>query len=212
MTELFAFLKKEWAVVSSAPSTFLFGCLLVAGVVWLIMHWAFRARLDSKDAQISLLKARCDDYKEKLGGATPSQAQEKIALLETRLAKLEPRRLTNEQRQTITTMTKLSSADIWFKIEVAWDGSCFDCEAYAHDFRDALEKTGGWKIEAYRIFGVNRKSSKGLAIFIPNPNAPPSHVMKLMRALEKAEIPYDLIQQENADHMWVQLLVSSRAA
>lgn len=77
-------LLKEWPVISQAPFTFIVACLLMSGVVILItvpfIYLLFRVRLQSKaaqlilkDSEITLLKTKVDDLKERLGYVLPDK-------------------------------------------------------------------------------------------------------------------------------------------
>jgi hypothetical protein len=76
-------LKAVWPLVMQAPWGFatLAAALLVAG--WFAARIVFTERIET-------LKERIEAYKEKLGGASPDEAAQKIAALENRLDSLTP--------------------------------------------------------------------------------------------------------------------------
>jgi hypothetical protein len=55
---------------------------------WVIAAWMNSTTISGKDATIESIKQQVDSYKDKLSGATPEEAKEKIADLEARLAKI----------------------------------------------------------------------------------------------------------------------------
>ena len=59
-------------------------------MVWTTLDWADSARLKNKDEEIGLLVRQRDEYKDKLGGASPDQAKARIDALEARLKRVEP--------------------------------------------------------------------------------------------------------------------------
>jgi hypothetical protein len=77
-----AFFAKHWAWVSSDPGAALALAALVAGVTFVVARFFYQRTIAIKDAKISLITEQRDDYREKLGGATPAQAKERIDALE----------------------------------------------------------------------------------------------------------------------------------
>jgi hypothetical protein len=88
-------LLEERTVIRHAPISFVTAVVVVGGAIWLILSWSYDSRLASKDAQIAsrdgqiaLLTRQRDDYRDKLGGASPDQAAQKIAALEKTIDEL----------------------------------------------------------------------------------------------------------------------------
>jgi hypothetical protein len=86
MPEWLSKIAQEWAVIQSAPLSFITVCAIAAAGIWIIVRGIYSIRLANKDGEISLLTRQRDDYKDKLGGASPDQAKAKIDALEKRLA------------------------------------------------------------------------------------------------------------------------------
>lgn len=88
-------LTDEWAVIRHAPISFVIAVLVLGTGLWFVLSWSYDSRLAGKDAQIAssdgqiaLLTRQRDDYRDKLGGASPDQAAQKIAALEKTIEEL----------------------------------------------------------------------------------------------------------------------------
>jgi hypothetical protein len=66
------------AVVTTAPAPFLIAILIVAGLIWWAMDWRYSTIVGNKESEVALAKSQRDDYRDKLGGATPDQAKAAI--------------------------------------------------------------------------------------------------------------------------------------
>lgn len=76
---------EQWAAVASAPLPFLIALFVCAGGIWCIMDFSYSASLKSKNAQIELKDAPIADYRDKLGGATPTQAKAEMDALKEKV-------------------------------------------------------------------------------------------------------------------------------
>ena len=75
----------EWPLVKTAPLTFT-AALLVALValtplLWRALSYLKKNQLANKDAEISSLRTRLDEYQEKLKVGSPDEALKKLAQL-----------------------------------------------------------------------------------------------------------------------------------
>jgi hypothetical protein len=75
-------LLEQWAVVTAAPIPFAKAVAIAGGLIWLAVGWSYSSILSGKSAQIELQDRQLADYREKLKGATPEQAKDKIDALE----------------------------------------------------------------------------------------------------------------------------------
>jgi hypothetical protein len=71
----------EWAVIQAAPISFFMSLVFVGAMIWWAMSWGY-------GRENSLLRQQVTDYKDKLSGATPTEARSKIEALETELRRL----------------------------------------------------------------------------------------------------------------------------
>jgi hypothetical protein len=81
-------LLEQWAVVTAAPIPFAIAVVIAGGLIWLAVGWSYSGVLGSKNAQIELQDRQLADYRDKLKGATPEQAKDKIDSLEGTLRKM----------------------------------------------------------------------------------------------------------------------------
>jgi hypothetical protein len=98
-------LLQEWTVISGAPIAFISCIVVLAALIFGVLNWSYGSRLASKDDQIALLTRQRDDYREKLGGASPDQAAQKITVLERRIEEVTANRwppLSREESAAIT--------------------------------------------------------------------------------------------------------------
>jgi hypothetical protein len=146
------------------------------------------ATLSQKEATIQTLEEQIRGYKDKLNGATPEEAQKKIADLETRLARVEPRKLSEDQRRAIYDVLSQKPDS---QILLSSDMSCADCGAFTADFRGVLD-SARWGTVPSSVLGAANASPKGIAVETLNPSRPSPEAESLMRALGQAKIPYDL--------------------
>jgi hypothetical protein len=86
MPEWLSKIAQEWTVIQSAPLSVITVCAIIAVVIWSVVSGIYGIRLANKDGEISLLTRQRDDYKDKLGGASPDQAKAKMDALEKRIA------------------------------------------------------------------------------------------------------------------------------
>jgi len=105
MADGFERLRQEAAAIVSAP--ILAGAILAVAlaVMWTALHWSYRAALENKDNHIAFLERRLSEYRDRLNGATPDEARKRIDALDAEVktlrVRLQPRQLTQAQRQAI---------------------------------------------------------------------------------------------------------------
>jgi hypothetical protein len=181
---------EQLGVIQAAPVPFFVAVLAVFGLVWTAVSWSYSTILSSKNSQIELLDRQVADYKDKLSGATPTEAKAKIDDLEARLARIEPRRLSAEQRRVMASLVEVPAGSE-YHLSIQSEMSCPDCNQYAADFYTVLDEAH-WKIISPRVMGAAAASPKGIAILTPDTNSPLPEAAALARALSAAKIPFDL--------------------
>lgn len=82
MSDWFAKLTQEWSVISGAPTSFAAAVVVAICIIWAVVNWSYRTVLSNKDAQIELLNGRVAAYQDRLKGASPDEAAERIKRLE----------------------------------------------------------------------------------------------------------------------------------
>jgi hypothetical protein len=219
-------IQKEWPVIRGAPWS-----LLILGGVLVVATWGFfklihDAEISGKDATIESQKTEIGAYKDKLSGATPDQAKKqlddakaeiensnkRVADLEMRLTRVEPRGLKDKERIAIT--TSLESIGVAAgNIIIAHEMSCTDCAQYATDFGDVL-KGAHWGFVPSGVIADARASPKGLAIITPDTSNPLPEAKALADALTAAKMPFDMAQSRGPSMQnlpSVELLITPRS-
>lgn len=161
------------------------------GVVWGAVNWSYSSVVASKNSQIELLEKQITDCKDKLNGKSPSDAKDRIGALEARISRVEPRRLSNEQKKKITENVIMPVGEA-YALSIESDMGCPDCNQYAEDFSGILSEAH-WTIRTPMVERPGTKSPKGIAVLSPDPNNPLPPVVALIRALKAADIPFDLM-------------------
>lgn len=85
MAEWLVKLLEQWAVVTAAPIPFAIVTIILGAVIWIVIGWSYSAILNSKNAQIELQDRQLADYREKLGGASPSEAKAELDALKDKV-------------------------------------------------------------------------------------------------------------------------------
>src|SRR5262245_51575677 len=99
MESLIKYVFGEMRVIAGARLVFATALLVAGMAIYWVMDWRYAGILSNRDSEIALLKSQRDDYKDKLGGASPDQARARIDALEKRLAELEPKLARLEPRR-----------------------------------------------------------------------------------------------------------------
>jgi hypothetical protein len=178
--------------------TFIIIAVLIFGAIWWLMDWRYGGIITSrdgiianKDSEITLMRGQRDDYKEKLSGATPEQAKARIDALESRLARLEPRRLTETQRADLTARLRIPTGATYL-VAVSRDMACADCSGLAADISRAFSGAGGWQISNPMMMGINNTPPHGIAVRCADINNPSPEARIVIEAMRAARIQFDL--------------------
>jgi hypothetical protein len=186
------YVAKEWRLISETPFSFGIAVLVLGTLIFFGLRWRYAGVIDGKDSEISLQDRQLRDYKDRLDGASPKQAEELIQSLEARLAVLEPRKLTVDKRRILMERLALPPGKSYV-IEVAHDGACADCDAYASGFAGVFSEIGGWTAVNSMVLGISGVSRKGLTLFVRDPKSPPDGASILIQALNAAKIDFETL-------------------
>lgn len=176
---------REMRVISGAPVAF-FGALLVlaVGIYW-ALDWRYGGVIVNRDAELSSVRAQRDDYKEKLSGASPDQAAQRIAALEAKVKLWEPRiqrRLTADQKQKLVAALTPLAAEIK---NIAVFSDFPELSRYALDFMRIFKQSGIASLGVLQGFGQS-DDDHGILVGLLNPNAPSDLAKKYIAALKTA--------------------------
>lgn len=171
----------------SAPIPYIVALAIVAGIIWAIVNWSYSAVLASKDAEIQLLERQRDDYKDKLGGATPDEAKARIDRLEAQVKAISPRRLSDDQK------TRLASAlrRLPGNIEIAQDMAAPDARPFAGDLIVAFQ-SAGWQVQTPAVLGPGNPPPHGIGLIVSDPSSLTAHQALIVEGLNAAGVQFDL--------------------
>jgi hypothetical protein len=188
MESIIKYVVGELSTIVHAPGVFVTAVLALGAAVWWAMDWRYAGVIANRDSEISSLRTQRDEYKEKLQGATPSEAKARIDSLEAQVAALAPRRLTNDQRARLAASLKLPSGmtyTIALIAEASGDSPQFEADLSA-SFRDA----GGWSLIEPTVMGIGSRPPLGLAIQLPDPTKPSPATAIVMNAFHSISLKY----------------------
>jgi len=197
-----------WPMIKANPATFIAIVVAIAFVEWVILHFWYRGRLSSKDAQIELQDRQLADYRDKLHVATPGEAKQRIDALEERLRRFEPRQLTDDQRKILIERARVyEHHELTIVVET---GS--DCSTYAAGFEATLREAG-WDVHNWTIVNPPRRPRFGIAVQVPDLNNIPKEAELLRTALVAAYVDIELMHMEDFPvRTSIQLLITAGAS
>jgi hypothetical protein len=205
-------LRRQLGAIASAPLLFAVAVLALAAVVWGVLHLSYQAVLSSKDRHIAALERRIAEYRDVVAGATPDEARRRIEAMELELTtlrlRLQPRRITAEQRQAILDRSRLPAGAAMRAVTVVTGEDCSDCAAFAAELAAALHGSQGWTVNTATASKLP-VTRAGLAIRVADRLRPPPDAMVLRRALQSAGLEHAMLG--GAAGAEVELLVSERA-
>ncbi len=201
-------LLEQWAVVTAAPIPFAIAVVIVGAVIWFAIGWSYSGVLNSKNAQIELQDRQLADYRDKLGGATPTEAKARIDALEKRLASIEPRRLSDAQRSTLIANLRLASGTS-YSIAIVSEASG-DSPQFAADLSGAFRAAGNWRISEPSVMGLGNRPPLGIALQFANLNQTPPEATIVMNALRLSNIKFDVQQTAVSPGTNIALLICTK--
>jgi hypothetical protein len=178
----------EMRVIANAPIAFIAAVLILAGGVWWAMDWRYIGIIANRDAEISSLQIQRDEYKNKLSGASPDQAAQRIAALESRIKDIEPkpqRHLTDIQRKKLIETIKPLASDLQ-QIAVFTEAAREPAQL-AIDFYKVFVEAGLNPVGPFISF-PNYVSENGILIGVVDPQKPSDLAVKFINALRSADV------------------------
>jgi hypothetical protein len=199
----------ESRTLRNAPASAIAIILGVFAVVWIAMDWRYAgviANRDgiiaSRDAAINLIATQRDDYKDKLGGASPDQAKSRVDALEKANATLSARLsviskrlrpvypLEDDEKERLIQLLGEVPKNSRFHVDIFWpqlNGNPTNAHVIAKLFSLAQ-----WDVAVKRADSI---SGHGL-VFAFNPNAAvddskrPPEARKLMDLFSQAKVDW----------------------
>lgn len=204
-------LRRQVNALVAAPILFAVVVVVVAAAVWGALHLSYRAALGSKDRHIALLERRLAEYREAVSGATADEARRRIeamdAEIKTLRLRLNPRRLTPDQRQAVVDRSRLPSGSQVREVIVVVERNCSDCAAFAEGLAAALRDSQGWTVSTALGTAVEGLRT-GLAIRVGDRLRPSPEAIVLQQALRSAGLEFVMLGGGTAPD--VELLVTER--
>jgi hypothetical protein len=135
-------LLEQWAVVKAAPIPFAVVIVIVGAVLWLAIGWSYNAVLNSKNAQIELQDRQLADYREKLGGASPSEAKAELDALKEKVRNTIGDKWTPLMSSELAALKdRLATAPKKIRVQIMYEN--YLGKDLAQSFLDAF-KQAGW--------------------------------------------------------------------
>ncbi len=204
-------LGQQLRAAASSPFVLLLAVVVISGAIWGAFHLSYRAILDAKDRHIALLERRVAEYRDAVGGANADDARRRIEAMELELRtlrlRLDPRRLTPEQRQALIDHSRLPAGAQPRSVTVVVE-NCTDCAAFAEGLIAALRDSRGWTVSTAVGATAADRTRGGLAIRVADRLRPPAEAVVLQQALRSARLEFAMIGGSVSSD--IELLVTER--
>lgn len=207
--DFFTYLASEASVIADAPVIFAMAVLASAAIVWWLANLRFGGVIDSQRERLHSRDEKIADYKIKLEGAEPEEARAHIKDLEARLARLEPRRLTDTQQETMSRHLAAAAG----VIDVVFDGACVDGRAFSAGFGAVFQKAG-WRVGFPMVFGIGDPPATGLKVTVKDLNRLSEADHALFTAMDASGLRYDRrggLHSDEYSPRTAELLITSQA-
>ena len=185
--DFFSTFSKEWPIVRAAPRSVILLVCAASTLVFMVTRYLDSSELSSAKALVELKDAMIADYKDKLSGATPIEAKNRIDALEAKLKLLDARRLTPAQILAITNKLKNQKGNL----DIAQDMGAPQLRGLVADFSVAANNAG-WTTSQSELMGLKDFPPSGVSLIVNDASAlnPTEAMMKA--ALEAAAVPFDV--------------------
>ncbi len=172
-------------MLTGAPVTFTLACLLIVGLVWVAMRWRYGGVVETLEARLVGRDDKIKDYQEKLEGASPDEAKARIDALESRLQRLEPRRIEQEECDTAREiLSKFSGA-----VAVTQDMQSPDARPLSITLAGIFQ-SAGWDVSSPAVLGPANPPVEGIAVTIHDLNNPSDRDRAIFEAMDAIGHPY----------------------
>lgn len=181
--------------VINAPVPFLLVISVVAAAMWKYLGHHYHGRIAAKDDLLALKQAQVDDYKDKLGGASPDAAKARMDALEARIdeivPKLEairPRQVTSEQRQAmVLKLDKCQGTQVFITSDAASSEAAQLSRGLVEAFNSAK-----WAVRTPMVMGLGNPPSTGIALMAADIHNLSEEEACVADALNAARLEFDL--------------------
>jgi hypothetical protein len=194
------YLLQEVAVIRQAPVSFTLASLVVLGLGYGALNWAYSSIVTQKDAKIATLEERIrlrdDQLANRLSSIPPEEARTLIQKLETRLNELSPRQLSDENLKKLSQV--LEQSEIKSETLIVFNElQCQDCRKLAVRIALAINSARGWKTFCCGVDSGHEDShpKSGIAILVSDIAHPPPVASVISRSLEMVGFHPELQQR-----------------
>jgi hypothetical protein len=206
--DIIASFADAWRMIRGAPGPFVTGAVIFTLGIWGIFSWGYGRRIEIKDDTIKYQDAELTDYRSKLKGATPEEAAQQIERLRSELNDVQGklsnlqhqqqaqagRRIRPEEREKFIGAAKQYAGEPPY-VEVASDASCFDCQPYAQDFAELIEKVPGWHAKAGGTIVGPGYVSPGITVLVPDSSNMSPRAGAFVQALYAANFNFNIVSR-----------------
>lgn len=177
---------EQLAVIRKAPLPHLAALVVGLGLIWVVVNWGYSVTISSLESRLKLAQDERDNYRNKLQGASPEQAAQRIDALEKRVNALQPkpaRRLNDDERKKLKAAIEPIAAEL-AGLPIFMEGTG-EAVRYATDFVEVLRDA---KVNTMPLsHGVAlTDEQRGIMVGIRNPAAPSDRAKKFISALQSA--------------------------
>lgn len=184
-------------------------CILVA---WFIIRRMtkreYEVPLANMKSLVELKEAQVQDYKDKLSGATPEEAQERVARLEEQVRALtHQRHLSDEQKSALADAARsipLGTCRLYIVFHPSFPEAAIFAEEIAQALRD-----GGWQVEAEQTVRPGRLGKFGLNFAIPSLEDRRPEILAFGSGLDRAGLSFKWVEEPSFE--WDAVLYVDRA-
>ncbi len=176
-------------MIGGAPFTFISGLLLATVAIWVIVKGMGAATESALRERISLRDDQLLDYKEKLSGASPDEAKQRIEALEHRLAELEPMTIPHLQQEAMVNVLRVAAGQVSIFREM---GSA--SLSKLHSQLSSVLKQARWTVINGTGMDMNFEPESKVTVTTPNLTNP--QFRALSEALKLSDIQFNAVVDE----------------
>ena len=183
----------EIDVIMKSPIPFLLSLTVITILIWRVLAWRYAVIIDGYEARNKLQADQIADYKAKLSGASPDEAKARLDALETMVAELSSRLLSEEQSRKVTSILSADPGRAYITLAVT--------AANARLFHAALEKCfseAKYEISTWMAMSTKITPNNDVCLKVPDVDRLTSRQRLVLTALRSVDI--EVAVEHEADH------------
>ena len=182
------------------PITFIVWGLIIAGFAYGAARLQFSNEISALKERISLRDDRIADYERKLEGASPDEAASRIAVLEGRIAELEPRALTSDQLKILGKELR----NEMHEIRIVHNLGSIKSSLIYNQLLSAFDKAD-WDVTYNTTLDEGENPPSGIAIISSEASNNAKEIV--LRAFDAAKLDYDTLDSDHPNSPLMLLLI-----